>query len=91
MRTPTSDQLRNTIDSGQTGEKIDMPDPAAAPLGTDAEAGGSSPSAAELKLEAQSAPDGHHKHGSVPRGTLVYLALIAVVAAALVGILVLAL
>jgi hypothetical protein len=34
------EQLRAEIDSGRTGEKVGFPDPAAAPLGTDAEAGG---------------------------------------------------
>ena len=33
-------RLRNDIDSGRTGDKIDASDPAAVPLGTDAEAGG---------------------------------------------------
>lgn len=36
----TSAQLRNDIDSGRTGDKVAGFDPAAAPLGTDAEAGG---------------------------------------------------
>lgn len=34
------DQLRADIDAGRTGDKVDFLDPAAAPLGTDAEAGG---------------------------------------------------
>jgi hypothetical protein len=38
--TGASDRLRYEIDSGQTGEKVGVMDPAAAPLGTDAEAGG---------------------------------------------------
>ena len=91
MQTPTSDQLRNSIDSGHTGEKIGMPDPAAAPLGTDAEAAGASPTAAELKLEAQSAPSTPDLQGRAPVGIFVYLALIAAVAIVLVGVLVLAL
>lgn len=36
----TADRLRHEISSGRTGDKIAHPDPAAAPLGTDAEAGG---------------------------------------------------
>jgi hypothetical protein len=36
----TMAQLRNDIDRGLTGEKVDWPDPAAAPLGTDDEAAG---------------------------------------------------
>jgi hypothetical protein len=39
-RTPNPDQLRHSIDSGKTGDKVDFPDPAAAPLGTDDEAAG---------------------------------------------------
>ncbi|MBW3098357.1 hypothetical protein [Pseudohoeflea coraliihabitans] len=34
------ERLRGDIDSGQTGEKVAAIDPAAAPLGADAEAGG---------------------------------------------------
>lgn len=33
-------QLRANIDAGLTGDKVDFPDPAAAPLGTDDEAAG---------------------------------------------------
>lgn len=38
--TDTADRLRHEIDSGRTGDKVDAPDPAAAPLGTDDEASG---------------------------------------------------
>lgn len=38
-----TDQLRDDIDRGRTGEKVRFPDPAAAPLGTDDEAAGSRP------------------------------------------------
>lgn len=51
-RPPTVDQLRDAIDHGATADKVDFPDPAAAPLGTDAEAGGFAPTPAELKLAA---------------------------------------
>lgn len=37
---PTADQLRDAIDRGATGDKVDAFDPAAAPLGTDEEAAG---------------------------------------------------
>ena len=40
---PTADRLRIDIDRGTTGDKVDFPDPAAAPLGTDDEAGGNPP------------------------------------------------
>lgn len=36
----TTARLRQAIDSGETGEKVAYRDPAAAPLGTDSEAGG---------------------------------------------------
>src|SRR3982750_2401391 len=42
------DELRSGIDSGQTGDKMPWPDPAAAPLGTDDEAGGSPPTPAQV-------------------------------------------
>jgi hypothetical protein len=36
----TTERLRADIDHGRTGDKVDFPDPAAAPLGTDDEAAG---------------------------------------------------
>jgi hypothetical protein len=36
----TTEQLRHDIDSGRTGDKVAVSDPAAAPLGTDEEAAG---------------------------------------------------
>jgi hypothetical protein len=39
----TVEQLRNDIDAGRTGDKVDWPDPAAVPLGADEEAAGTPP------------------------------------------------
>jgi hypothetical protein len=39
----TISQLRADIDAGRTGDKVDWPDPAAVPLGTDEEAAGTPP------------------------------------------------
>ncbi|WP_439633491.1 hypothetical protein [Glycocaulis sp.] len=40
-KSPTTvDQLRHDIDRGRTHDKVDFPDPAAAPLGSDEEAAG---------------------------------------------------
>lgn len=51
-KTPrTVDELRSAIDREGQGDKVDYPDPAAAPLGTDAEAGGHPPTPDELALE----------------------------------------
>jgi hypothetical protein len=50
---PTVDELRKAIDRGQAGDKTPGVDPAAAPLGTDAEAGGHPPTPAELAAEAE--------------------------------------
>lgn len=44
----TSAQLRRDIESGQTGDKVAVIDPAAAPLGTDDEAAGASPDPGEI-------------------------------------------
>ncbi len=44
----TSAQLKEAIDRGKTADKVDFPDPAASPLGTDAEAGGASPTGADV-------------------------------------------
>jgi hypothetical protein len=48
----TTEQLRIAIDQGQGGTKVDAGDPAAAPLGTDDEAGGTPNSAAQVRLAA---------------------------------------
>jgi hypothetical protein len=49
---PTSDALRHNIDFAGAGDKVPFPDPATAPLGTDAEAGGSPPTRKERRLAA---------------------------------------
>jgi hypothetical protein len=46
--TPTTAQLKEAIDRGAAADKVDFPDPAASPLGTDAEAGGMPPTPAEV-------------------------------------------
>ncbi|WP_336096771.1 hypothetical protein [Roseovarius sp. CH_XMU1461] len=46
----TTDRLRQEIDAGKAGDKQGFPDPAAAPLGTDAEAGGAPPTEAERRM-----------------------------------------
>jgi hypothetical protein len=52
----TVDRLRADIDRGVTGEKVPASDPAAAPLGTDDEAGGAPPTPREIEMEARSRP-----------------------------------
>jgi len=76
---PTTDQLRSAIDSGATGEKVGFPDPAAAPLGTDAEAGGAAPTVAERKMAAASQP---RVRREMPlNGPVIYLCVFLVIAA----------
>jgi hypothetical protein len=48
----TTEQLRIAIDQGQASSKVDATDPAAAPLGTDDEAGGTPNTAAQVRLAA---------------------------------------
>ena len=48
----TTEQLRIAIDQGNAGDKVDASDPAAAPLGTDDEAGGTPNSASQVRLAA---------------------------------------
>ncbi|WP_306117856.1 MULTISPECIES: hypothetical protein [unclassified Roseitalea] len=47
---PTADRLRHDIDTGRTGDKVSYPDPAAAPLGTDAEAAGAPPTPSQVDM-----------------------------------------
>ena len=51
---PTVDEERRGIDEGLARDKVAFPDPAAAPLGTDAEAGGSPPTPTERRLDSAS-------------------------------------
>ena len=85
----TTAQLQRDIDSGATGDKVPILDPAAAPVGTDAEAAGTPPSpqvvAATRRAEqAGSAPEpsglGHGRGGLGARlagGLLLAVALAA--------------
>jgi hypothetical protein len=80
MQAPTTDQIRNAIDSGATGEKVSMPDPAAAPLGTDDEAAGNPPTVQERTMAARQMPEvpgGAHR--PVPAVAL-YIGLVLAVA-----------
>lgn len=43
-------RLRRAADVGRTDDKVDHPDPAAAPLGTDAEAAGTPPTAEQVRM-----------------------------------------
>ena len=85
----TADQLRSDIDSGRAQDKVAHSDPAAAPLGTDAEAAGNPPTVEEVELARQREVSGRASReaegrrgtsatgGGVPRWA--YLALLAVV------------
>ncbi|EFH10881.1 hypothetical protein ACFFMP_03000 [Pseudoroseomonas cervicalis] len=48
-----SDLLRQDINRGSTGDKVNFTDPAAAPLGADDEAAGTPPSAEAVRLARQ--------------------------------------
>ena len=90
--------LRADIDSGRTGDKIPVRDPAAAPLGTDDEAAGTrppesvAPRAAEYTAERHaSPPPGHAKgHESGPaRGLGVAIAsMLAVILVVLAAVMI---
>jgi hypothetical protein len=95
---PTSwARARARIDRGETGDNIAVDDPAAAPLGTDAEAGGASTAATDIarsaELQSQAGrPAPPHRRPARPvaaswcPGWVVILALaIAVIAALLVA------
>jgi hypothetical protein len=60
-------QLRDDIDAGRTGDKVDWPDPAAVPLGTDEEAAGTPPDASAvetaLRLEKWRSSDSVARRG----------------------------
>jgi len=82
---PTSDQLRTDIDRGRPGDEVDFPDPAAAPLGADDEAGGAPPTPAERSLAFR----GELTHGAVNvrRSGRNFLPPVAALAAVLLAVL----
>lgn len=65
------EQLRARIDAGQTGDKVAYPDPAAAPLDTDEEAGGASSrlDPASLSDRERTAMAEPHRPRPGPHGT----------------------
>jgi|SoiMethySBSTD1v2_1073268.scaffolds.fasta_scaffold609670_2 hypothetical protein len=81
----TPAQLREDIQGGQTGDKVKVRDPAAAPLGTDEEAAGTPvpPIAArhardaERKSPLQTDPDRSNKYNSWS-GVLIWIGAVAV-------------
>jgi hypothetical protein len=81
------DRLRAEIDSGRTGDKVPVADPAAAPLGTDEEAAGT-PTVPEAIAQARQR-ETVRRHAPRPRRGLghawVQIALVAVVAGALIA------
>lgn len=73
-------QVRKDTDSGKTGDKVDFPDPAAAPLGTDEEAGGEhTPNRAAGSAEAERSRDLPPSRKKIPVVTWAVLAVIAVI------------
>jgi hypothetical protein len=54
--TSAAARLRHAIDSGNTGDKVNYPDPAAAPLGTDDEAAGTPPALTQRDIDAETGP-----------------------------------
>lgn len=66
VATADAQRLRNRIDRGLTGDKVPATDPAAAPLGTDDEAAGTSPlirDSGGAVPEDQRIPPGQKKGG----------------------------
>lgn len=59
-------QVRHAIDSGLTGDKVAWPDPAAAPLGTDEEAGGFTTPEEDIAASFTTREDGRDR--SAPDG-----------------------
>lgn len=83
-------QVRDRIDRGETGDKIAVEDPAAAPLGTDAEADGSSTSGKHIARPATAEQAGPAAQAAAQRKTVARpvraLSALVVAATALLGI-----
>lgn len=87
MQTPdNTSRLRHEIDSGKTGDKVDFVDPAAAPLGTDEEAGGTTPSQEDARDSAPVPSRPMHGMGLDQAGVLGYSLVAGAVCVAIIGI-----
>lgn len=79
---PNVDQLRAAIDSEAAGDKVGFPDPAASPLGTDAEAGGSPPAAETVRqvyqAEIRSRSPQNARHRSALSIVLAFIVVIVI-------------
>jgi hypothetical protein len=91
-------QLRDRIDRGETGDKIAVGDPAAAPLGTDAEAGGSATASVHIARSAaleQAGPAAQaaaqRRAVTAPRRAVAGLALAAIAVVCIIAAIALAL
>lgn len=87
-RGSTTSQLRDDIDSGRTGDKVDWSDPAAAPLGTDAEAAGTPPNRREAgvaRVRETTRPGDSVSTRWRPGASWVLVGVVIVLVAAIVG------
>lgn len=80
---PTVDRIRADISAGRTGEKVNFPDPAAAPLGTDDEAAGTPPNRERRQLEDEHRPTPRTLSKPSQGPTFFYMSLIAAIAVAI--------
>jgi hypothetical protein len=69
---PTAAMLKADIDSGITGDKNDVFDPALSPLGTDDEAAGHPPSTFQVALARQLETVERWRHGARMTGVMEY-------------------
>jgi len=83
---PTADRMRHDISRGLSGDKVNHPDPAAAPLGTDDEAAGHPPSSDELRIAAATALSTPPKKGTSGVVSF-YVAILIAIAVVVLGVL----
>jgi hypothetical protein len=84
--TPTADALRRETDSAATADKVAHSDPAAAPMGSDAEASGNPPSAEQLRMESRARRPLRAVAGRRPGGLGAFVAIGSVIGIALIVI-----
>ena len=81
-------QVRDDIDAGRMRDKVDHPDPATAPLGTDAEAGGAPASIQSTRADHEPHADARRAQGgesrNVARPGLITVVVAIVVAAGII-------
>jgi len=81
---PTTDRIRADISGERARDKVNFPDPSAAPLGTDDEAAGTPPTMQQRRMEDEQRPNPEPPPPPSQGPVIFYFAFAAVLAMAII-------